>query len=86
MGPAFKPSDRFYLLALVLEDVPPECAAELLPVVTSTAMVVVRQLRGKVTHAEAFAHVERARVAIETARRSATPRPPPVHIDQGGTI
>ena len=70
-GPAFEPWERFMLLERALEDLPPERAAEVLPVVVRTAMVVVRHVRGSITHAEAYAHVERARVLISEARRSA---------------
>jgi hypothetical protein len=71
-GPAFAPCDRFYLLSIALEDVGAEHAAELLPLVTSAAMVVVRHMRGQVTDAEAYAHIDRARLAIFSARRPAT--------------
>lgn len=76
-GPAFRPRDKFYLLSLALEGVGPEHAAELLPLVTSAAMVVVRQLEGSVTDAEAYAHIRRVHLALETARL-ATPAPPTV--------
>ncbi len=74
MGPAFEPCERFYLLSLAIEEVAPEHAAEVLPVVTSAAMIVVRQIMGKATHAEAYAHVERARVVI-MERRQTVPAP-----------
>lgn len=68
-APAFEPWERFMLLSLAVEEVPPERAAEVLPHITTTAMVVVRQIMGQRTLKEAYAHVERARVAIEAARR-----------------
>lgn len=74
-GPAFEPWERFMLLDRAVQEVPTEHAAAVLPLVTMTAMVVIRQLMGQRTRAEAYAYVERARAAIETARR-ATPTPP----------
>ena len=68
-GPAFRPWDRFWMLDRLCEEVPPERAAEVLPLVTSTAMVVIRHVLGRVTDAEAFAHIDRARLAIMKTRR-----------------
>ncbi len=76
-GPALDPSERFYVLTLKLEDVDPQHAAELLPLVARTANVVLRQVRGQVTHAEADAHIARANRAVDAVRRT-TPAPPNV--------
>lgn len=65
-----EPWERFALLTHAVEEVPPERAADVLPVVTDAAMRVLRQVLGKITKAEALAAVERARVAVEEARRS----------------
>lgn len=75
MGPAFTPWGRFQLLSLALDNVPPEHAAEVLPLVMSAAIVVIRQVRGERSPAEAYAHVERAWAVVEHVT---TPAPPPV--------
>lgn len=69
MGPAFEPWERFLLLSRAAEEIRPERAAEVLPHVLRTAGVVLRSLRGKATHAEAYAHIERTRQLLEEARR-----------------
>jgi hypothetical protein len=69
MGPAFEPWERFMLLDLMCEEVPADRAAEVLPIITRTAMVIVRQVQGRVTHAEADAHLARARDLIMSTRR-----------------
>lgn len=48
-GPAFRPWDRFWMLDRLCEEVPPDRAAEVLPLMTSTAMVVIRHVLGRVT-------------------------------------
>jgi hypothetical protein len=66
-GPAFRPQDQFYLLALAFEYMAPEHTDYLLPLVMNAALVVdVGPAR------EAYAQIDRARAAIENARR-ATP-------------
>ena len=69
--PKFEPWERFMLLSHAVEEmiIPPARAAEVLPHVTSAAMVVVRQLMGSKTRAEAYFAIERACSAAETARR-----------------
>lgn len=63
------PWERFMLLSHAVEDVPAEAAAEVLPLMTDCAMRVVRSLMGHITQAEAYAAIERTRIAIEDARR-----------------
>lgn len=77
-GPAFSPWGRFQLLSLALEAVPREAAAEVLPLVVTAAVVVIRHARGERSYADACAHIEAARAALERAHRAATPTPPPV--------
>ncbi len=68
--PAFEPWERFMMLSnVLLEDLAPEEAAELLPMVTSTAMLVVRQVMGQRTRAEAFFAIEGLRRSVDTVRR-----------------
>lgn len=70
-----EPWERFMLLDRAIEEVPPERAAEVLPLVTSTAMTVIRQLMGQKTQLEAFAAIERTRELVEAARK---PQPAPL--------
>jgi len=70
-APAFDPWEKFMLLSRLIEEVRPERAAEVLPFVASAAFVVVREMRGQITRAEAEAHLERARAACMDARQPA---------------
>jgi hypothetical protein len=58
------PSDRFLLLAHVIEAVPEERGGELLRTVARSCTIVVRHLEGRATEAEARFELARARRAL----------------------
>lgn len=69
-GPRFEPWERLMLLSHAIEEVPADGASAVLEPITTASMCVVRQLMGQKTKAVAYASVERARAAIEEARRA----------------
>ena len=66
------PVDRFQLLSHLIEEVPAASGGELLRLVSSACMLVVRSQEGRATEAEARFALERARRALLAVQEPVT--------------